>query len=52
MNKQENVKVRIVKYAAAAAAAVCLGYILGNRETRAKLGSSCSKGAVELETTC
>lgn len=47
-NKQENVEAkakkistkRIVKYAAIAAAAVGLGYILGNKETRAKLRSS------------
>lgn len=44
---------RIMKYAAIAAAAVGLGYILGNKETRNKIGSSINKltapKAVELE---
>lgn len=58
-NKQENVEAkksstkRIVKYAAIAAAAVGLGYLLGNKETRNKIGSSINKltapKAVELE---
>lgn len=58
-NKQENVEAkksstkRFKKYAAIAAAAVGLGYILGNKEIRAKLGSSINKltapKAVELE---
>lgn len=58
-NKQENVEAkksstkRIVKYAAIAAAAVGLGYILGNKETRSKIGSGINKltapKAVELE---
>lgn len=58
-NKQENVEAKksstkkVIKYAAIAAAAVGLGYILGNKETRAKLGSSINKltapKAVELE---
>lgn len=42
-----------IKYAAFAAAAVGLGYILGNKETRNKIGSSINKitapKAVELE---
>lgn len=44
---------RIMKYAAIAAAAVGLGYILGNKETRSKIGSGINKltapKAVELE---
>lgn len=45
---------KVIKYAAFAAAAVGLGYILGNKETRNKIGSSINKftapKAVELET--
>lgn len=58
-NKQENVEAkksstkRIVKYAAIAAAAVGLGYILGNKETSSKIRSGINKltapKAVELE---
>ena len=54
-NKQKNVKtMKVTKYAAIAAAAVGLGYLLGNKETRNKIGSSINKltalKAVELET--
>jgi len=57
-NKEGNVEAKKsstkrIEYAAIAAAAVGLGYILGNKETRAKLGSSINKltapKAVELE---
>lgn len=44
---------KVLKYAAFAAAAVGLGFILGNKETRDKIGSSINKltapKAVELE---
>lgn len=48
-NKQENVEVKktstkkVLKYAAIAAAAVSLGYILGNKETRTKIGARINK---------
>lgn len=47
-NKQENVVLKkssivIVEYAAAIAAAVGLGYLLGNKETRNKIWSSINK---------
>lgn len=51
MENKENMNVeekktstkKVIKYAAFAAAAVGLGYILGNKETRDKIGSSINK---------
>ena len=48
-NKENNVveakktSTKVIKYAAIAAAAVGLGYILGNKETRTKIGASINK---------